>query len=334
MAFKRPEHCTKKQDLNDSELLQIARDTLEIERQTVAALQTQINNDFAALVRRIANSTGRLIISGIGKSAIIAQKIVSTMNSTGTPALYMHAADAIHGDLGMLRPEDIVLCISKSGETEEIKVLLPLIRNFGNTLIGMSSNAQSALATQSDYFLYIPVEKEADPNNLAPTASTTAQMAMGDALATSLLALKGFTSKDFAQFHPGGSLGKQMYLRVKDLSQYNERPLVEARDDLRTTILEISSKRLGATAVQDGDDIVGIVTDGDVRRMLEKHEDVRQIIAADIMTRQPKSIQAQAYAVEALNTMRTHNIHQLIVFDGDDYIGFIHLHDLIREGIV
>lgn len=320
--------------MNDSELLKIARETLEIERQTVAALQSQINNDFAALVRRIADSTGRLIISGIGKSAIIAQKIVSTMNSTGTPALYMHAADAIHGDLGMLRPEDIVLCISKSGETEEIKVLLPLIRNFGNTLIGMSSNAQSALATQSDYFLYIPVEKEADPNNLAPTASTTAQMAMGDALATSLLALKGFTSKDFAQFHPGGSLGKQMYLRVKDLSQYNERPLVEARADLRTTILEISSKRLGATAVQDGDEIVGIVTDGDVRRMLEKHEDVSQIIAADIMTRQPKSIQAKAFAVEALNTMRTHNIHQLIVFDDNDYIGFIHLHDLIREGIV
>ena len=320
--------------MNDSELLKIARETLEIERQTVAALQSQINNDFAALFRRIADSTGRLIISGIGKSAIIAQKIVSTMNSTGTPALYMHAADAIHGDLGMLRPEDIVLCISKSGETEEIKVLLPLIRNFGNTLIGMSSNAQSALATQSDYFLYIPVEKEADPNNLAPTASTTAQMAMGDALATSLLALKGFTSKDFAQFHPGGSLGKQMYLRVKDLSQYNDRPLVEARANLRTTILEISSKRLGATAVQDGDEIVGIVTDGDVRRMLEKHEDVSQIIAADIMTRQPKSIQAKAYAVEALNTMRTHNIHQLIVFDDSDYIGFIHLHDLIREGIV
>lgn len=320
--------------MNDDELLRIARDTIEIERQTLAALQDEIKPPFVALVRTIAESSGRLIISGIGKSAIVAQKIVATMNSTGTPALYMHAADAIHGDLGMLREEDIVLCISKSGETEEIKVLLPLIRNFGNTLIGMSSNPESALATQCDYFLHIPVEKEADPNNLAPTASTTAQMAMGDALATSLLALKGFSSKDFAQFHPGGSLGKQMYLRVKDLAQYNEQPLVQVADNLRTTILEISAKRLGATAVQDGDKIVGIVTDGDVRRMLEKHENVSQIIAGDIMTQAPKSIQAQSYAVEALNTMRTHNIHQLIVFDGNTYIGFIHLHDLIKEGIV
>lgn len=320
--------------LNGEDILKIARETLEIERDCLKLLQNQLGDSFVKSVEAIYRSQGRLIVTGIGKSAIVGQKIVATMNSTGTPALFMHAADAIHGDLGMLQPQDIVLCISKSGETQEIKVLTPLIKSFNNLLIGITSNDRSFLARQADHVLITPIEKEADPNNLAPTASTTSQMALGDALATALLALRGFSPKDFAQFHPGGSLGKQLYLKVMDLAQYNAKPLVPFDANLRTTILEISEKRLGATAVEKEGRIIGIVTDGDVRRMLEAYQSVDHITAEDIMTVQPKSIQASEFALHALDQMRSHNIHQLIVFDKEKYSGFIHLHDLIREGIV
>lgn len=320
--------------LNGEDILKIARETLEIERDCLKLLQDQLGDSFVKSVEAIYRSQGRLIVTGIGKSAIVGQKIVATMNSTGTPALFMHAADAIHGDLGMLQPQDIVLCISKSGETQEIKVLTPLIKSFNNLLIGITSNDRSFLARQADHVLITPIEKEADPNNLAPTASTTSQMALGDALATALLALRGFSPKDFAQFHPGGSLGKQLYLKVMDLAQYNAKPLVPFDANLRTTILEISEKRLGATAVEKEGRIIGIVTDGDVRRMLEAYQSVDHITAEDIMTVQPKSIQASEFALHALDQMRSHNIHQLIVFDEEKYSGFIHLHDLIREGIV
>lgn len=324
----------KKHTLDDQELLASAKNCLQIEENALRDLSNALDGEFVRAVRAIAQSEGRFIVTGIGKSAIVGQKIVATMNSTGTPALFMHAADAIHGDLGMLRQGDIVMCISKSGETEEIKVLVPLIKGFGEILIGMTASPNSYLARKADIVLQTPIAMEADPNNLAPTASTTAQMALGDALATTLLAMRGFSPEDFAQYHPGGALGKQLYLTVQDLSQFNEKPLVEAHSDLRTTILEISGKRLGATAVRDNDRIVGIVTDGDVRRMLESEESLEGITAADIMTTDPINIQADEYAIRALNLMRQHNIHQLMVFSQGEYAGFLHLHDLIREGIL
>jgi len=312
----------------------IGRAAIRIERDALSALHDSIGNEFVRAVQIIEQCSGRLIVTGIGKSAIVGQKIVATMNSTGTPSLFMHAADAIHGDLGMLRSEDIVLCLSKSGKTNEIRVLVPLIKNFGNTLVGMTAHEDSFLARHADIVLFTPIQKEADPNNLAPTASTTSQMALGDALATALLASRGFSPDDFAQYHPGGALGKQLYLKVSDLAQFNERPVVEITDNLRTTLLEISGKRLGATAVRSEGKVVGIVTDGDIRRMLEKDEDVQDLCAGDIMTKNPKSIQSDDFAIRALNTMRDFNIHQLIVFNKEQYFGFVHLHDLIREGIV
>lgn len=313
-----------------------ALDTLEIETATLMALRNSIDSHFTACVQHIIATPGRLVVSGIGKSAIVAQKIVATLNSTGTPALFMHAADAIHGDLGMIRPHDIALCLSKSGETPEIKVLVPLLKNMGNMLIGMVSNRDSFLGKQSDYILYTPVDQEADPNNLAPTASTTAQMALGDALATALLAVRGFTPMHFAQFHPGGALGKQLYLRVRDLCTHNERPYVRLNETLQNTILEMTSKRLGATAVlDDNEKLCGIVTDGDLRRMLERQVDLHLIKAADVMSKSPKTIGADAMAVEALDLMRKNSISQLIVVnDSRQYIGFVHLHDLIREGLI
>nr|MBP9055253.1 KpsF/GutQ family sugar-phosphate isomerase [Saprospiraceae bacterium] len=278
---------------------------------------------------------GRLIVTGIGKSAIVAQKIVATFNSTGTTAVFMHAADAIHGDLGMIRSDDSVLCISKSGETPEIKVLVPLIRGFGNPLIAMVSNLESFLAKNADYVLMLPLEQEADPNNLAPTTSTTLQMAMGDAMAIALLSMRGFSSEHFAKFHPGGSLGKQLYLKVGDLIQQNEKPKVYLSDNIRKVILEISSKRLGATAVMDdNENLKGVITDGDLRRMLETKDSVAHLLASDIMTANPKSIQHDTLAVDALALMRKHSITQLIVTDGQRYKGMIHLHDMIREGII
>lgn len=327
----------KKKIVNSEELiLQTARQTIDIEVDTLQALRSCLDGDFVAAVAAIAGSKGRLVITGIGKSAIVAQKIVATLNSTGTPALFLHAADAIHGDLGMIQPEDIVLCISKSGETAEIRVLVPLLRGLGNVLLAMVSNRDSYLGRRAAYILHTPVAQEADPNNLAPTASTTAQMAMGDALATALLALKGFSPRDFAQFHPGGALGKQLYLRVHDIYPLNEQPKVAPAAGLRATILEMTSKRLGATAVVDAQDqVLGIITDGDLRRMLENNRDTSGLTARDLMTAAPKRVQPDELAIKALETMRKNSITQLIVADESGrYLGFIHLHDLIREGLI
>lgn len=320
---------------SDALIVKTARETLEIEAQCLQALYQSIDQDFVDCVNAIYASPGRLVVTGIGKSALIAQKIVATLNSTGTPALFMHAADAIHGDLGMVRPYDLVLCLSKSGETAEIKVLVPLVRNLGNPIIGMVTKKDSYLGQQANYILHTPIVKEADPNNLAPTTSTTAQLALGDALATALLALRGFTPKDFAQFHPGGSLGKQLYLSVADIYPKNEKPAVNASDSLQRTILEMTSKCLGATAVVDEENQVkGIVTDGDLRRMLEDAPDLQQLTAADLMSTAPKTIDKDALAVNALEILRKHSITQLIVEEDGKYLGMIHLHNLVKEGLI
>src|SRR5436190_11810879 len=314
---------------------QIALRTIELEAQSVAGLSLFINDDFEKAVNAIANCKGRLVISGIGKSAVIAQKIVATLNSTGTPSIFMHAADAIHGDLGIVQQDDVVLIISKSGESPEIKVLVPLIKNFKNILIGMVGSIESFLASQSDIILNTTVTQEACPNNLAPTSSTTAQLVMGDALAICLMEMKGFDSDDFAKFHPGGTLGKKLYLRVSDLYIKNEKPKLTKDRSLKEVIVEISSKRLGATAVVDNNDILlGIITDGDLRRMLEKNISLDNVTAADIMTTTPKSIGADELAVVALDLMRKRSITQLVVIENGKYLGFIHLHDLIREGLI
>lgn len=316
-------------------LQQIALRTIELESQSIGGLSRFINEDFEKAVQAIANSKGRTVISGIGKSAVIAQKIVATLNSTGTPAIFMHAADAIHGDIGIVQQEDVVIIISKSGESPEIKVLIPLIKNFKNILIGMVGSIDSYLAKQSDIILNTTVEQEACPNNLAPTSSTTAQLVMGDALAVCLMELKGFNSEDFAKFHPGGTLGKKLYLRVADLYIKNERPQLTPDKSLKEVIVEISAKRLGATAVVDNNNnLLGVITDGDLRRMLEKNISLDKIAAADLMTKTPKTIGAEQLAVTALDIMRKKSITQLVVTDQGKYLGFIHLHDLIREGLI
>lgn len=321
---------------NETLILKTAQRTLEIEAETLQKLRQSLNGDFIEVVQRIYHCAGRVIVTGIGKSALVAQKIVATLNSTGTPASFLHAADAIHGDLGMIRPDDIVICLSKSGETPEIRVLAPLVKHMGNLLVGMVSRRDSFLGLQADIVLFTPVDQEADPNNLAPTASTTAQMALGDALATSLLALRGFSPRDFAQYHPGGALGKQLYLRVQDLYPLNEKPKVGPGDSLQKTILEMTSKRLGATAVVDEHDrILGVITDGDLRRMLEKGADLTQLSAADLMSHHPKTIEPDALAVNALGLMRKHSITQLLVASPEGrYLGVVHLHDIIREGVI
>jgi arabinose-5-phosphate isomerase len=316
-------------------LQQTAIKTIETEAQSILGLTKYINADFENAVHIIADTKGRIVISGIGKSATIAQKIVATFNSTGTPAIFMHAADAIHGDLGIVQQDDIVMIISKSGESPEIKVLIPLIKNFKNTLIGMVGNLQSYLASQSDIILNTTVEQEACPNNLAPTSSTTAQLVMGDALAICLMELKGFSSDDFAKFHPGGTLGKKLYLRVSDLYIHNEKPSVTPEKSLKEAIVEISAKRLGAVAVVDkSNQLLGIITDGDLRRLLGKNISIERATVEDVMTRFPKTICADELAVDALDLMRKKSITQLVVVDGGKYLGFIHLHDLIREGLI
>lgn len=317
----------------EKEILEIAKKSLKIEADAVLQLQNQLNSDFYKSVEKIFESKGRVVVTGIGKSAIIANKIVATFNSTGTPSIFMHAADAIHGDLGMIQENDIIICISKSGNTPEIKVLIPLLKQSGNLLIAIVGNTESYLAKQADYVLDTTVEVEACPNNLAPTTSTTAQLAMGDALAVCLLECREFTSKDFAKYHPGGALGKKLYLKVGDLSMQNEKPSVQISDKLPGIILEISSKRLGMTCVMDGDNLLGIITDGDLRRLMEKgyHQD---LTAAEIMSKNPKSIQKEELAINALELMKNNNITQLIVMDNNSYSGVIHLHDLIREGIL
>ncbi len=302
---------------------------------SIAGLAAFVDSSFQNAVQLLASSKGRLVISGIGKSAIVAQKIVATMNSTGTPALFMHAADAIHGDLGMVQPADVVMVISKSGDSPEIKVLAPLLKNFGNTLIGMVGNMQSYLASQSDIVINTTVAQEACPNNLAPTTSTTAQMVMGDALAVCLMEARGFKSTDFARYHPGGALGKKLYLRVADLVLPHERPWVKTTASVKEAIVEITSKRLGAVAVlNEQEELVGIITDGDVRRMLEKYDSFLQLTAGDIMTANPKTIETEELAVVALAKMRESNINQLAAVSGKKYLGILHLQDMVREGII
>jgi arabinose-5-phosphate isomerase len=315
-------------------IIELAKTTLNIEADSIRNLQNYINNDFVETVKLIGTSNGRVVITGIGKSAIIAQKIVATMNSTGTPAIFMHAADAIHGDLGTIQRDDVVICISKSGNTPEIKVLVPLLKHGGNKLIALVGNTDSYLAIQADHILNCSVEKEACPNNLAPTSSTTAQMAMGDALAVCLLDYKDFSSKDFAKYHPGGALGKKLYLKVGDISGQNQKPTVAPDAAIKSVILEISSKRLGATAVVENDKLVGVITDGDLRRMLEKSDSVGSLKASDIMNTTPKQIDAGELAVNAMQLLEKYNITQLIVTDKGKYHGFVHLHDLLKEGII
>lgn len=317
-----------------TDIVRLAKDTIANETRALQRMQASIDHRFREAVEALQYCKGRVVITGIGKSALIAQKIVATMNSTGTPALFMHAADAIHGDLGMIQPEDTVIIISKSGESPEIKALIPFIKNFGNIIISICGNTGSYLALQSDIFLDTTIDQEACPNNLAPTTSTTAQLVMGDALAVCLLQLKGFTAKDFARFHPGGALGKRLYLRVKDLSGQNPAPAVSADASLKDVILSISSNRLGATAVLQNGVLTGIITDGDLRRMLEQQQDITGLRAKDICSPQPKEIDAEAMAVEALEILRTYNITQLIVTQNGKYAGMVHLHDMVREGLI
>jgi len=315
---------------------QIALQTIELEARSVSQLSAYINEDFEKAIEAMFACKGRVVVSGIGKSAVIAQKIVATFNSTGTPSIFMHAADAIHGDLGIVQQDDVVIVISKSGESPEIKVLIPLIKNFGNTLIGMVGNMQSYLAKQSDIILNTTVDQEACPNNLAPTASTTAQLVMGDTLAVCLMEKKGFKSDDFAKFHPGGTLGKKLYLRVSDLYTGNEKPKVKPSDSLKDVIVEMTQKRLGVTAVTDEMGILlGIITDGDLRRMLKNSVQIDSVKASDIMTRNPKTIGPDELAVSALDLLRKKEITQLaVVGDTGQYLGIIHLHDLIKEGLI
>lgn len=319
---------------SDPQLKKIAVQTLETEAASINGLKAFIGDDFVKSVRLIYESKGRIIVTGIGKSAIIANKIVATLNSTGTPAVFMHAADAIHGDLGIIQKDDVVMCISKSGNTPEIRVLIPLLKTSGNKLIGMVGNMDSYLARQCDFVLNTSVEKEACPNNLAPTSSSIAQMAMGDALAICLLELKEFSSDDFARFHPGGSLGKKLYLRISDIYPHNQKPQVNEDAGIREIIIEISGKRLGATAVVNNGKLTGIITDGDLRRMLQSNTDVTNIKASDIMTRNPRTIALDEMAVNALEIMKQNNITQLVVVQNGSFEGFIHLHDLIKEGII
>ena len=314
---------------------EIAKKTLTLEADAILELREFINDSFEKVVNLLLHSRGRLIISGIGKSAIIGQKIVATLNSTGTASIFMHAADAIHGDLGMIREEDVVMIISKSGESPEIRVLVSLIQNIGNPLIAMVGKIPSSLSEGASYILNTTVSQEACPNNLAPTASTTAQMAMGDALAVCLMEAKGFSADDFAKFHPGGALGKKLYLRVNDLSKLNEKPAVDEMSTLREVIVEITKKRLGLTAVlNEQKELTGVITDGDLRRMLEKGVDLEKTTAKDIMGISPKTVNQEALAVHALDIMRKNNITQLLVAEEKNYVGVIHLHDLIREGLL
>ncbi|MCF6365795.1 MAG: KpsF/GutQ family sugar-phosphate isomerase [Bacteroidales bacterium] len=317
------------------DIIKIAKEVIVNEANSVKNLINFIDDNFADAVFLIQKSKGRVIITGIGKSAIIAQKIVATLNSTGTPSIFMHAADAIHGDLGIIRKNDVVICLSKSGNTPEIKVLVPFIKKFGNKLIAFVSNSGSFLAKQADLVIRTTVEKEACPNNLAPTSSTTAQLVMGDALAVSLLNARNFSNDDFAKYHPGGILGKILYLRVEDLYKNNEAPKVDINAELKDVIIEISEKRLGATAVIDkADKIAGIITDGDLRRMLIKTNSLTGIKAKDIMSVNPKTINPDTFAINAFEIMRKNNITSLIVSEGNRYLGLIHIHDMLKEGFV
>ena len=317
------------------DILETAARTISLEAEAVKGLVGYLDVGFESVVRRLEEMKGRLVVSGIGKSALVGNKIVATLNSTGTPSIFMHAADAIHGDLGMVQHDDMVMVVSKSGESPEIRVLIPLIRNLGNPLIAMVGNLSSVLAREADHVLNTTVPQEACPNNLAPTSSTTAQMVMGDALAVCLMERRGFTSSDFARYHPGGTLGKKLYLLVGDLSGLHGKPSVTEESPIRDVIVEMTAQRLGVTAVTDaGGHVIGIITDGDLRRMLEREEGFDRLKAADVMHRNPKTIEGDALAVSALEIMRKNNITQLLVTDSGLYTGVIHLHDLVREGLI
>jgi arabinose-5-phosphate isomerase len=317
----------------NGEIIQFATQIIENEANAINSLKAKLDDDFAETVALILENKGNLVFSGIGKSALIAQKIVATMNSTGTTAVFMHAADAIHGDLGIIREGDIVVILSKSGETPEIKMLVPLIKLRGNKIVAMVGNRQSYLAAQADFVLDVTVDEEAIPGSLAPTSSTTAQLVMGDALALILMKCRGFSTADFAKFHPGGALGKQLYLRVKDLYVNNERPEVGPDDSLTRVIIEMTHKRLGATVVMQDERLLGIITDGDLRRMLMKYPNIEQVKASQIMTSNPKTIDTEALVVDALHKMRENSITQLPVVHEGKYLGIIHLHDILKEGI-
>jgi len=315
-------------------ILEIAKNTISMQRDAVDNLISLLNIDFESAVKCILQSKGRVVVTGIGKSAIIASKITATLNSTGTPSIYMHAGDAIHGDLGTIQDDDVVICISKSGSTPEIKMLVPLIKRGPNKIICMTGNPDSFLAQHSDFVLNTFVEKEACPNNLAPTTSTTAQLVMGDALALTLLELKGFDQADFAKYHPGGALGKRLYLRVSDIVTANQKPQVDINEDIKKVIIEISEKMLGVTVVLENEKIVGVITDGDIRRMLNKHDTIKGLTAKDIMTANPQTIDSDVLAIEALELMQNKSISQLIAVAGSSYQGIVHLHNLINEGII
>ena len=315
-------------------IIESAKKTLLSESQSIAKLTDFIDNSFVEAVEIIYNTKGRLIVTGIGKSAIIAQKIVATMNSTGTPSMFLHASEAIHGDLGMVQDGDVVICISKSGNSPEIKVLVPLLKRFGNKLIGITGNITSFLGKESDITLNTYVESEACPNNLAPTNSTTAQLVMGDAMAVALMEMRNFKAEDFAKYHPGGALGKKLLLRVQDMLDTSRKPFVSLDSSIKNVIVEISEKRLGVAAVIENDKVVGIITDGDIRRMLNKTETITGLTAKDIMTVNPKTIKTSDMVVDALNILEDFSITQLVVVDNDQYKGVIHLHDILKEGIV
>lgn len=315
-------------------ILTAAKETISIEAKAIANLENFIDSEFAEAVEHIYKAKGRVIVTGIGKSAVIATKIVATLNSTGTPAIFMHAADAIHGDLGTIQKDDVVICISKSGNSPEIKVLVPYIKDFKNLLVGITADKDSFLGKESDYVLNSYVEKEACPNNLAPTTSTTAQMVIGDALAICLLKLKGFSRKDFAKYHPGGSLGKKLYFRVSDITAQNMKPQVAPETSVTDAIIEISEKMLGVAAVIENDKIIGIITDGDIRRMLKNNTEFKDLTARDIMSPAPKTINQDALAVDALEMLEENKISQLLALENQTYSGVVHIHNLIREGIL
>ncbi|MEP1487199.1 MAG: KpsF/GutQ family sugar-phosphate isomerase [Algibacter sp.] len=315
-------------------IINIAKQTIETEGQAILNLSRLVNDDFNDAVELIYNSKGRVIITGIGKSAIIASKIVASLNSTGTPSVFMHAADAIHGDLGLILDDDVVICISKSGNTPEIKVLVPLIKRAQNKMIAITGNKDSFLGQESDFILNAFVDKEVCPNNLAPTTSTTAQLVIGDALVVCLLELRQFSSTDFAKYHPGGALGKKLYLKVEDISSVNEKPKVDSHASIKDVIIEMTEKMLGVTAVIENDKIIGIVTDGDLRRMLTKTSNFTGLTAKDIMSVNPKRISSDKMAVDAKEVMETYGISQLLVENNGKYAGIVHIHDLVKEGII
>lgn len=320
--------------ISNQQIIDAAKKTILSESESIAKLTSFIDDDFAQITQLIYSSSGRLIVTGIGKSAIIAQKIVATMNSTGTPSIFLHASEAIHGDLGMVQAGDVVICISKSGNSPEIKALVPLLKRFGNILIGMTGNTTSFLAKGSDHILNTTVDAESDPMNLAPTNSTTAQLVMGDALAVSLMEMRGFTAADFAKYHPGGALGKRLLLRVADMLEQSHKPEVSPSETIKKVIFEISEKRLGVTAVVENTEVIGIITDGDIRRMLNERDSFSDLNARDIMTKNPKTIQTSAMVVDAFNLLEDNKITQLVVLEGTEYKGILHLHDILKEGIL